>query len=567
MEGTGNGLGFGVVWMSWNGVVAAISPGRSHAFGSSQLQRPSDATEGLGSRRWSCRPSVGHRAETWWSPSHSLWKETRKAGCPGSIAAFGASPTASIDPNVFNFLRNDLDRLNGRDFMSSKMCYPVFTQGDTSSIGIDELQLLLLKNALLLGVDFQLGLSYEDADIVLDPKTQKPQWQVKFSCDDLAAEHGGLVPGLHSRCFDVLMGCDGARSKVRESQAQIFGEVDKRESHWNLLMESGRAQRFFFSFGSVHVRSIYFEIWFKYTPFFPKKSVFSHFGSTKTPSEEFQKDDWCCRPTSRRFRGSAWRSWVSLVARSLLTWRGRIWRVAPEIWWGLNYYKASYHNYVIFTPSKEDLQQAGFSGSIYSFHDGRDKVNPNKAEEKLRLKQWVLERCKEVGIPVDETLSNGGFVEEPNDVMAFWLLRNLEMQKELCIQLASTRLWHRDAWSLEWHFFGATHWPRWRCCHRAVLDCRCGLAAGLEWSHGTLAIWLTTSTTWIFQVGHRWHHKKTSMRRKIMPILLISLDHCVCFSCKSQVFLRPARCCSPRGPGRRSWFSMSSCLMYIYYLP
>ena len=37
--------------------------------------------------------------------------------------------------------------------------YPVFTQGDTSSIGIDELQLLLLKNALLLGVDFQLGMS------------------------------------------------------------------------------------------------------------------------------------------------------------------------------------------------------------------------------------------------------------------------------------------------------------------------------------------------------------------------------------------------------------------------
>jgi len=86
---------------------------------------------------------------------------------------------------------------------------------------------------------------------------------------------------------------------------------------------------------------------------------------------------------------------------------------------GLNYYKASYHNYVIFTPSKEDLQRAGFGGSIYSFHAGRDKVNPNKLEEKKKLKQWVLDRCKEVGIPVDESLSNGGFVEEPNDVMAF----------------------------------------------------------------------------------------------------------------------------------------------------
>lgn len=229
-------------------------------------------------------------------------KRREKRGAQGQLQHLGFTNRINR-PHVFNFLRNDLDRLNGRDFMSSKMCYPVFTQGDTSSIGIDELQLLLLKNALLLGVDFQLGLSYEDADIVLDPKTQKPQWQVKFSCDDLAAEHGGLVPGLHSRCFDVLMGCDGARSKVRESQAQIFGEVDKRNLIFNLLMEAA-GHKGFFSFWSVHVRSIYFKIWFKYTPFFPKKSVFSHFGSTKTPSEEFQKDDWCCRQHPEDFEAA-----------------------------------------------------------------------------------------------------------------------------------------------------------------------------------------------------------------------------------------------------------------------
>jgi len=85
-----------------------------------------------------------------------------------------------------------------------------------------------LKNALLLGVDFQLGMSYEDANILLDPKNQKPQWRVKFRCDDLAAEHYGLSPGTHESNFDVLMGCDGARSRVRESQKGIFGEVDKR---------------------------------------------------------------------------------------------------------------------------------------------------------------------------------------------------------------------------------------------------------------------------------------------------------------------------------------------------
>lgn len=264
-------------------------------------------------------------------------------------------------PHVFNFLRNDLDRLNGRDFMSSKMCYPVFTQGDTSSIGIDELQLLLLKNALLLGVDFQLGMSYEDANIVLDPKNQKPQWRVKFSCDDLAAEHYGLSPGTHESNFDVLMGCDGARSRVRESQKGIFGEVDKR----NFKKMIGVV---------ANIQKV-------------SRQRLKELGF---PSGQ--------EPTDMK------RAHLASGAGSMT---------------GLNYYKASYHNYVIFTPSKEDLQQAGFGGSIYSFHAGRDKVNPNKVEEKAKLKHWVLERCKEVGIPVDESLSNGGFVEEPNDVMAF----------------------------------------------------------------------------------------------------------------------------------------------------
>jgi len=86
---------------------------------------------------------------------------------------------------------------------------------------------------------------------------------------------------------------------------------------------------------------------------------------------------------------------------------------------GLNYYKASYHNYVIFTPSKDDLERAGLSGKLYSFLEGRTHASQAQAEEKARLKNWVLARCKEVGIPVDETLPNDGFVPAPNDVMAF----------------------------------------------------------------------------------------------------------------------------------------------------
>eukprot|EP00931_Biecheleriopsis_adriatica_P050713 TRINITY_DN2938_c0_g1_i1.p1 TRINITY_DN2938_c0_g1~~TRINITY_DN2938_c0_g1_i1.p1 ORF type:complete len:793 (-),score=191.70 TRINITY_DN2938_c0_g1_i1:160-2538(-) len=262
-------------------------------------------------------------------------------------------------PHVFAFLRNDLDRLNGRDFMSSKMCYPVFTQADTSSIGIDELQLLLLKNALLLGVDFRLGVSFEDASIVLDAKTQKPRWQVKCTYDSEAAALHGVERGSNTCMFDAVMGCDGARSRVRESQRSIFGDVDKRNFKKmigvvaNLQKVSRQRLK---ELGFPHGQE----------PTDMKRAHMSSGGMT-----------------------------------------------------GLNYYKASYHNYAIFTPSKEDLEKAGFSGSIYSFQDGRSKANPAKKEEKARLKRWVLEKCKEVGIPVDETLSNDGFVEAPNDVMAF----------------------------------------------------------------------------------------------------------------------------------------------------
>lgn len=266
-------------------------------------------------------------------------------------------------PHVFAFLRNDLDRLNGRDFMSSKMCYPVFTQADTSSIGIDELQMLLLKNALLLGVDIRLGVSYDDAEIILDPRNQKPRWQIKCTYDERAALFHGVEPGSNTCTFDVLMGCDGARSRVRESQPNIFGDVDKRNFK-KMIGVVANLQKV--------TRQRLRELGF--------------------PNGQEPTD------MKRAHRSGG-------ATSGTMT--------------GLNYYKASYHNYAIFTPSKEELERAGFSGSIYSFHQGRSKVNPAKEAEKARLKEWVVARCKEVGIPVDETLSNDGFVDAPNDVMAF----------------------------------------------------------------------------------------------------------------------------------------------------
>lgn len=263
-------------------------------------------------------------------------------------------------PHVFTFLRNDLDRLNGRDFMSSKMCYPVFTQADTSSIGIDELQMLLLKNALMLGVDVRVGVSFDDAEVSIDARTQKPRWKVLCTVDEKAASQYDMDLGTNSLVFDVLMGSDGARSRVRESQATIFGEVDKRNFK-KMVGVVSNVQKI----SRKRLKELGFE-------------------SGQEPTD-----------IKRAHRSST----------NSMT--------------GLNYYKASYHNYVIFTPSKDDLERAGLSGKLYSFLEGRSQASQAQAEEKARLKKWVLARCKEVGIPVDETLPNDGFVPAPNDVMAF----------------------------------------------------------------------------------------------------------------------------------------------------
>jgi hypothetical protein len=175
--------------------------------------------------------------------------------------------------------------------------------------------------------------------------------------------------------FDVLMGCDGARSRVRESQPEIFGDVDKRNF---------------------------------------KKMIGVVANVQKVSRQRLKELGFPngLEPTDMK------RAHVSGGGMS-----------------GLNYYKASYHNYAIFTPSKEDLERAGLSGSIYSFHQGRAKANPCKAAEKARLKQWVLQRCSEVGIPVDPTLSNDGFVEAPNDVMAFDFSEIWKCKKNFALNL------------------------------------------------------------------------------------------------------------------------------------
>ena len=131
-------------------------------------------------------------------------------------------------PHINNFCRNDLDRLNGRNFMTPKMCYPVFTNAHTSSIGIDECQMLLMKTALLIGVDFRLGVGYDGAEIDVDETTSRPSWMVEYSCDEMAQQRYGMEASGTER-FDAHFGCDGGRSRVRTAQVDWLGEPKTRK--------------------------------------------------------------------------------------------------------------------------------------------------------------------------------------------------------------------------------------------------------------------------------------------------------------------------------------------------
>ncbi|CAJ1950194.1 unnamed protein product [Cylindrotheca closterium] len=163
----------------------------------------------------------GHRVQLWEKRREIIDEAT------GLFKSVGFTNRVNR-PHINNFCRNDLDRLNGRNFMTPKMCYPVFTNAHTSSIGIDEAQMLLMKTALMIGVDFRLGVGYDGADIEVDETTSRPHWNVEYSCDEMAQKRYGMEASGIER-FDAHFGCDGGRSRVRSAQVDWLGEPKTRQ--------------------------------------------------------------------------------------------------------------------------------------------------------------------------------------------------------------------------------------------------------------------------------------------------------------------------------------------------
>ena len=127
--------------------------------------------------------------------NEGLFNEDRGGGCVKSSKMNRNSNNLTICNIYINENKN-------------QACYPVFTEPHTSSIGIDELQCLLLKNLLLMGVEFRLGVGFQDAKVVEGSGSGKgstpPRWGVTLSYDELAQKKygkGAASQEVHSMKF------------------------------------------------------------------------------------------------------------------------------------------------------------------------------------------------------------------------------------------------------------------------------------------------------------------------------------------------------------------------------
>jgi len=290
-------------------------------------------------------------------------------------------------PHMWPFVRNDLMKLNGKDLMNQKAAYPVFTEPETSSIGIDELQCLLIKNALLLGVDFRFGVGYENAKIVVDEDSCVCHWEVSAKYDEAAAKKYGKNVGVNLEEYDCIVGCDGPRSAVRDTQAKFFGNVEKRK-----FMDCVGIVANVRKVSKKRLKELGFEFGQEPNDMNRTKMVFKEFFAKLETEADADIEN-------------------------------------------LIYYKASTHNYTILVPKRADLIKHGLSGKVYSFHQGREG-NGKRDEEKQKLKNYCAKVLKVAGIPVDDQLDNGGFVDQPNDCMAFDFAECWNTKKSMHFNLA-----------------------------------------------------------------------------------------------------------------------------------
>ena len=107
--------------------------------------------------------------------------------------------------HLWPFVIHDLKSLGAKFF------YGQFCTGQINHISIRALQCMLLKCALVLGVEIHANVSYET---LLEPVSAETGWRAKLTPENHpVAEYD----------FDVLIGADGRRQTVEGQYCSILG--------------------------------------------------------------------------------------------------------------------------------------------------------------------------------------------------------------------------------------------------------------------------------------------------------------------------------------------------------
>lgn len=151
--------------------------------------------------------------EQYTKPRQVMQRQVLVVGCgPGGLrmaielALMGCDRVVVIDKRTeFNrhnvlhlwpFTIQDIKALGGKDL------YRKFATGEINHVSIRRVQLLLLKIALVLGVEIQLGVGFKDCVEVDDG------WKAELT--------GEVTDPLHEFRFNILVGAEGERSQVAE---------------------------------------------------------------------------------------------------------------------------------------------------------------------------------------------------------------------------------------------------------------------------------------------------------------------------------------------------------------
>ncbi|KAL3208824.1 hypothetical protein MRX96_038575 [Rhipicephalus microplus] len=178
-------------------LASCLALGQAGQASRPQMLQPGESLcghAGSNHRRWSVWPPYGHRGAAF----------GRQGGRAGEAGPLSRNNVLHLWPFVIHDLRS----------LGAKKFFGKFCAGSIDHISIRQLQLILLKVALLLGVEVHENVTFKD---LLEPPEDQSMEKIGWRAQVLPADH----PASQYE-FDVLIGADGKRNTLKGFNRREF---------------------------------------------------------------------------------------------------------------------------------------------------------------------------------------------------------------------------------------------------------------------------------------------------------------------------------------------------------